>query len=126
MSDTTTTRKFKTPAEEGSITFVDLTKATSGDVLINGDTYTGTREFTSKKTGSTWSNFLFKSDEGEITSISAAGQLAYKLGPAGINVQVGQRLLITYGGKESIKGSGFKAHQFVVQTEDTDDIDGLV
>jgi succinyl-CoA synthetase alpha subunit len=94
--------------------FVSLVGADAGTVLVNGDKYVGTQEMNGKN--GPFTSYLFESDTGEIISIGASGQLKYKMETES-EVQIGERIHLTFLGKEMIKGR--ECNQFELLVEDT-------
>lgn len=97
---------------QGNTNFIKLANHSEGDTLINGDRFMGVKEI--KGPTGPFDTYLFESDEGEVSSISVTGQLRYKM-EVEQEVQVGERVVILYGGKKQVKN--YMVHQFEVMPE---------
>ena len=100
----------KRSTDSTSINYIDLKIAKKGDVLVNGDKFIGRREVS--KNGRDWVNYLFESDQGEVTAISGTGQLKYKMDVESA-VQIGEKILLTHEGRETVRGTP-NVHQFTL------------
>lgn len=86
---------------------IDLTNLDADTLIINGDKFAGTKEVKGKR--GPFTTYLFESDEGEVTSVAATGHLKFKI-EREAELQLGEKVQLTYLGKADVNGRG--VHQF--------------